>query len=79
MSAVTWYTVWYCVPGEAFMYTEKGWAIKTLEEAKEITTHDFKDHWWAKLNPNGWLEIRDQDFNIIHTTREVIKQIGLFK
>jgi len=74
-----WYTVWYSVVGQSMMYTEKGWSIKTLEEAKEITTKDFQNHWWVQLRPNGWMEIRDQDFKLIHTTRKQMKQTGLFK
>jgi hypothetical protein len=74
-----YYTVWYSVPGESMMYTERDWMCKTLGKAKEITEEDFlKNHWWVSDRPHGWLEIRDQDFNLVSSARSHLKQLGLF-
>ena len=73
------YTVWYCVSGSAIMFCDKRLWKLSLEEARKVTIEDFKqNHWFLKQNPDGWLEIRDRDFAVVHTTRRVLKQISLF-
>ena len=75
-----YYTVWYSVAGQSMMYTERDWMRKTLADAKDITEQDFvSNHWWVSDRPDGWLEIRDQDFDLVYSTRSNLKQLGLFE
>lgn len=63
------------------MYSEKGWMrIQSLSKAKTITEQDFTlHHWWISKRPDGWLEIRDKDFNLVYSTKSNLKQLGLFE
>lgn len=63
------------------MYSEKGWMrIQSLAKAKTITEQDFTlHHWWISKRPDGWLEIRDKDFNLVYSTKSNLKQLGLFE
>tara|TARA_R100000808_G_C2114557_1_gene127619 strand:- start:674 stop:862 length:189 start_codon:yes stop_codon:yes gene_type:complete len=61
------------------MYTERGWMMRSLSEAKDITEQDFvSNHWWVSDRPNGWLEVRDKDFVLVYSTKKRLKQLGLF-
>ena len=62
------------------MYSERGWMrIQSLSEAKDIIEEGIpSDHWWVSERPDGWLEVRDQDFKLVYSTRSNLKQQKLF-
>ena len=73
------YTVWYCTVGSAILYCTEGLCKLSLEEARAITLEDFdQNHWFIETYPNGWLEIRDEEFFLVSSSRKVMKQLGLF-
>ncbi len=70
------FTVWFCVSGQGMMYCAK--SFSTIEEAKQITRQDFGNRLWLDHRKDYWLEILDKDFRLVHTTRKIVRQIGLF-
>ena len=53
--------------------------FSSIEEAQQIDKHNFENLMWLKDKADYWIEILDKEFRMVHTTRKITKQIGLFR
>ncbi len=75
-----YYTLWYCRSGSCWMFVNDGRKESYLFSDMDDALFEIKNFKASFIvqHPNGFYQILDQDFKVVHSTKKQLKQVKLF-